>query len=78
MVSKNRGLVLFEHLKPSLAASNDHLAWNRGEGSFPPKLLLISMILDKFSWCMLILSLEINLGEIGVKVERFKHGTELG
>jgi len=43
-----------------------------------PKLLLISMILVKFSWCMLILSLEINLGEIGVKVERFEHGTELG
>jgi len=27
---------------------------------------------------MLILSLEINLGEIGVKVEKFEHGTELG
>jgi len=50
-----------------------------GRGNFrTSKLLLISMILVKFSWCMLILSLEINLGEIGVKLEQFKHVTKLG
>ena len=27
---------------------------------------------------MLILSLEINLGEIGVKVEKFEHGIDFG
>ena len=56
----------------------EHLAWVQCGDFLTPKLLLISMILAKFSWCMLILSLEINLGEIGVKVEKFEHGTELG
>ena len=32
------------------------------------------MILAKFSWCMLILSFEDNLGEIEVKVEKSEHG----
>jgi len=53
----------------------EHLAWVQGGEFLTPKLLLISMILVKF---MLVLSLEINLGEIGVKVEKFEHGTELG
>jgi len=35
------------------------------------------MILAEFSGCMLILSLVINLGIIGVKVKKFEHGTEL-
>jgi len=53
----------------------EHLARNRGGDFLTPKLLLISTILAEFTWCMLILSLEINLGEIGVKVGKFEHGT---
>jgi len=34
----------------------EHLAWVQCGDFLTPKLLLISMILAKFSWCMLILS----------------------
>jgi len=34
----------FKHPKLSPKPSNEILAWNRGEDSFPPKLLLISKI----------------------------------
>jgi len=61
-------------IKPSI----EHVAPNQGGDFLTPKLLLISTILAEFSWCMLILSLEINLGKIGVQVEKFEHGTELG
>jgi len=44
----------------------EHLALNQCGDFLTPKLLLISTILAKFSQCMLILSLEINLGEIRV------------
>ena len=37
----------FKHLKSRPKPSNEILAWNRGEGSFPPKLLLYSTNLTK-------------------------------
>ena len=61
-------------VRPSI----EPLARNKGGDFLTPKLLLISTILAEFSWCMLILSLEINLDEIEVQVEKFKHGTKLG
>ena len=60
--------MLFEHLEPSLAAPNDHPAWNRGEGSFPPKSLLVSTILTKLvSACSL--RLEISLRKPRIEIE---------
>jgi len=44
-----KDLQLFEPKVKSINPSNEHLAQIRGEGSFPPKLLLISTILAKFS-----------------------------
>ena len=47
--------------------SNEHLAWKRGGDFFTPKLLLISTNLIKF---MLILRIEISLGELSVEIEK--------
>ena len=77
-VSKSRRIWSRSSPKVKLSQpSVKHRARNRGGDFLTPKLLIL-MILAKFIWCMLILSLEINLGEIGVKVEKLEHGTELG
>ena len=43
---ESRKLEVFGYRKSIPTPSNETLAWNRGEGSFPPKLLLITMILN--------------------------------
>ena len=43
-----KDLELVEPKVKSVSPSNVHLTWIRGEGSFPPKLLLFSMNLTKF------------------------------
>ena len=51
---KAKDLELSEPKLKSVSPSNKHLTRIRGKGFFPPKLLLFSMNLTKFSYRMLI------------------------
>jgi len=78
-VSKSQRI--WSHWSPKVKSAKpsiEHLAWNLGGDFLIPKLLLISKILAKFSRCMIILSLEINLDKLESILRNYKHGTNFG